>query len=143
VAPEAFVSTVARHAPRVARACDEITGNDALARALTIEVFADLATAWPLAPDRAQARLVRALRRRASELRAQVEPAAFDLRPGPQPDQPVEGGPDAVAMAERAWRRGAPPPATTDTAGRGGCGRGGGRRARDRDGAAPGARPQA
>jgi hypothetical protein len=65
------------------------------------------------AAGRAEARLVRTLRRRARQLRARVDPAAFDLRARAQPDEPAEAAPNAVALARAVVaggpRRGAHP----------------------------------
>jgi hypothetical protein len=56
-------------------------------------VSGDIATARPLPTDRAEARIVRALRRRAGQLRARVEPAAFE------PVRLPSGRPSAAVVA--------------------------------------------
>lgn len=113
VVPADFVRFVARHGPRLTRACAEIAGHDRVADALRDALLVDVAGRWHRWPEpartrRALVRLEHLLRREARRQRATVDPAALDLRSSLQLRPATKGTePDDEArhLAARVWPR--------------------------------------
>src|SRR5690242_8092457 len=82
--PDDFTAFVTRYGARVARVCTEIIANDELARALQVDVLADVAARWSRSPGRSEKALVR-LRRlllREASGHPTATRAALDLAAG-------------------------------------------------------------
>lgn len=113
VVPDDFVRFVARHGPRIDRACAEIAGHDQVAEALRDALLVDVARRWRRWPDgsrteRALVRLEQLLQREARTQHVAVHPAALDLRSSlrlRETADPVEPDEDARWLAARVWPR--------------------------------------